>query len=67
MRDVPFLTDAEKEQLLEPVNANIGQLNRRIGDLDDAIARRAAVSRQLGVALPLELLRERIGLTQLDV
>src|SRR3569833_3602137 len=66
-RDVPFLTDAEKEQLLEPVNANIGQLNRRIGDLDDAIARRAAVSRQLGVALPLELLRERIGLTQLDV
>src|SRR3569832_1430761 len=67
MQDVPFITDAEKERLLEPVSADIGRLNRQIGDLDDAIARRAEISRQLGVVLPLERLRERIELTQLDV
>src|SRR3569832_1574860 len=67
MQDVPFITDAEKERLLEPVSADIGRRNRQIGDLDDAIARRAEISRQLGVVLPLELLRERIELTQLDV
>jgi len=67
MRDAAVLSDAEKERLLEPVSAEIGRLNRLIGDLDDAIAHRVEVSRELGVVLPLELLRDRIGLTQLDV
>ena len=56
-----------KEQLLEPVSAEIGRLNRRIGDLDDAIARRADISKQLGITLPLEMLRQRCELTQLDL
>jgi len=46
---------------------DVRHLNRRIRDLDDAIAHRTDISLQIGVVLPLELLRERIGLTQLDL
>src|SRR3569832_2266717 len=67
MQDVPFITDAEKERLLEPVSADIGRLIRQIGDLDDAFARRAEFSRQLCVVLTLELLRVSIVLTLRDV
>ncbi|MEO8845357.1 MAG: AAA family ATPase [Kofleriaceae bacterium] len=67
MPDAAVVTEGAKQQLLESVGTEIGRLNRRIGDLDDAIARRAEVSKQLGVVLPLELLRERVELTQLDI
>ena len=67
MPDAAVIPDRAKEELLESVSTEIGQLNRRIGDLDDAIARRADVSKQLGVVLPLELLRERVELSQLDI
>ncbi len=67
MPDAAVIPDRAKEELLESVSTEIGQLNRRLGDLDDAIARRADVSKQLGVVLPLELLRDRVLLSQLDI
>src|SRR4051812_13714724 len=51
----------------ELIDDDVRDLNYRIRDLDAAIAHRTEVSLQLGVLLPLELLRERFGLTQLDV
>ena len=56
-----------RDELIETASAEIAVLNRRLGDLDDAIARRTETAKQLGVLLPLELLRERMELTQLDV
>jgi hypothetical protein len=51
----------------ELIDDDVRHLSRRILDLDHAIAHRTEVSLQLGVVLPLELLRERFGLLQLDV
>jgi hypothetical protein len=51
----------------ELIDEDVRNLSRRIGDLDDAIAHRTDISLQVGVVLPIELLRERCGLSQLDV
>jgi hypothetical protein len=51
----------------ELIDDEVRRLSRRIDDLDIAIAHRTESSLQLGVVLPLELLRERCGLSQLDI
>ena len=56
-----------RDDLLEGSSLEIGRINRRLGDLDDVIAQRTEIAKQLGVLLPLELLRERMELTQLDI
>ena len=47
--------------------SELERLNERIAELDARIARRTELTRQLGLTLPLELLRARFELTQLDV
>ncbi len=56
-----------KRELLEGASDTLFRINRRIIDLDAAIERRTEVSAQLGVQLPLEMLRQRFGLAELDV
>jgi hypothetical protein len=56
-----------KRQLLEGTSTEVDRLNVRIIELDRSIDHRTEVAEQIGVALPLELLRRRFGLEQLDV
>ena len=56
-----------KRQLLEGTSTEVDRLNVRIIELDRSIDHRTAVAEQIGVALPLELLRRRFALDQLDV
>jgi len=56
-----------KRELLDGASGEVGRLNVRIIELDRSIDHRTEVAEQLGVGLPLELLRRRFGLEQLDV
>jgi SpoVK/Ycf46/Vps4 family AAA+-type ATPase len=56
-----------KRELLDGTSRDLDRLNARIIELDRAIDERTQVAEQLGGTLPLELLRRRFGLAQLDV
>jgi SpoVK/Ycf46/Vps4 family AAA+-type ATPase len=56
-----------KRELLDQAGDELGRLNARIVELDRSIDLRTEVAEQIGVVLPLELLRRRFGLAQLDV
>jgi SpoVK/Ycf46/Vps4 family AAA+-type ATPase len=55
-----------KRQLLDGASEELHRFNARILDLDRAIDSRTDVAEQLGITLPLELLRRRFALVQLD-
>ncbi len=56
-----------KRELLEDASVELDELNERIRELDLRIAQRTDLAKQLGVTLPLELLRERFELSPLDI
>ena len=56
-----------KRELINASSEEIDRLNRRILELDRSIGHRTEVAEQIGITLPLELLRRRFGLVQLDV
>jgi hypothetical protein len=56
-----------KRELLEAASPELAELTRRIDELDRSIARRTEIAEQLGMTLPLELVRRRFGLAALDV
>jgi len=56
-----------KRELLDGTSHEIDRLNVRIIELDRSIDHRTALAAQLGIVLPLELLRRRFALAPLDV
>ena len=56
-----------KRELIASASHEIDRLNARIIEVDRSIDHRTSIADQLGIPLPLELLRARFGLTQLDV
>ena len=56
-----------KRELMANASDEIARLNVRIIEVDRSIDLRTEVAEQLGITLPLELLRRRFGLAQLDV
>jgi MoxR-like ATPase len=64
--DAAVLSEPERRGHLAPIADQLKQLLKRLQDLDARVAARTAASAEAGVALPLELLRARLGLSPLD-
>src|SRR5690348_15001200 len=65
--DQAVVSAEERRARLAQVSEEHAELQARLAVVDRRIAARTAETRRAGQALPLELLRERLGLSPLDV
>ncbi|HEY4178837.1 MAG TPA: ATP-binding protein [Kofleriaceae bacterium] len=63
---VSVLTELDRARLVATI-PELAALDRGVNELRDEMNRRARFSRRLGVPLPLEILRERFALHEIDV